>query len=504
MASVTLVFPHQLYQSHPAVEHGRDVMLIEEWLFFRQYAFHKQKIMFHRASMKFYSDYLEGQGYKVRYIDSSQDISDIRKLLPFIKEEGIDAVHYADTTDNWLEKRLAAGCAAEGLEKYTYESPNFLNTLEEANAFFDTKNSYFQTDFYINQRKRRNILLDQLQKPIGGKWSFDHENRLKIPKGEVVSQLSMPADNKYTREAMEYTGKFFAGNPGQAGAPFAQAGFYPVTFEDANAWLDDFFEGRFYKFGIYQDAMMEHQHTLYHGVLTPMLNTGLLDPAHIIRKASDAAVEGKVNMNTAEGFIRQVLGWREFVRIVYEREGSRQRTTNHWGFSRSIPAAFYTGTTGIVPVDAVIRGMLRSGYSHHIERLMVLGNFFLLCEFDPDEVYRWFMEMYVDAYDWVMVPNVYGMSQFADGGLMSTKPYISGSNYLFKMGDWKKMKPVGEILPWHDTWDALFWRFMHVHRDLMARNPRLAMLLKTFDKMPAEKRDHYIRTAERYLEKLDK
>ncbi len=190
------------------------------------------------------------------------------------------------------------------------------------------------------------------------------------------------------------------------------------------------------------------------------------------------------------------MGWREFIHIVYEREGVKQRTKNYWGFKRKIPAAFWKGTTGISPVDVVIKKVLATGYTHHIERLMVMGNFFLLCEFDPDEVYRWFMEMYIDAYDWVMVPNTYGMTQFADGGLMTTKPYISGSNYLLKMGDWKKG-------PWQETWDALFWRFMHVHRDFFTSNPRLGMLVKTFDKMLKEKQQLHLNNAETFLKTLD-
>jgi deoxyribodipyrimidine photolyase-related protein len=209
------------------------------------------------------------------------------------------------------------------------------------------------------------------------------------------------------------------------------------------------------------------------------------------------AAKKNIPLNSLEGFIRQIVGWREFIRIVYEREGSKQRTKNYWGLERKIPTIFWTGETGITPVDNVIKKALKTGYSHHIERLMVMGNFMLLCEFNPDEVYRWFMEMYVDAYDWVMVPNVYGMTQFADGGLMTTKPYISGSNYLLKMSDYAKG-------PWTEVWDGLFWRFMHVHRDFFLKNPRLGMLVKTFDKMPEEKRNNHIAIAETYLENLDK
>jgi deoxyribodipyrimidine photolyase-related protein len=181
--------------------------------------------------------------------------------------------------------------------------------------------------------------------------------------------------------------------------------------------------------------------------------------------------------------------------MVYEQAGRKQRTSNFWNFKRKIPSSFYDGTTGIIPIDITIKKVLKTGYCHHIERLMVLGNFMLLCEFDPDEVYKWFMEMFIDAYDWVMVPNVYGMTQFADGGLMTTKPYISGSNYLMKMSDYEKGA-------WQKIWDALFWRFMHVHRDFFGTNPRLGMLVKTFDKMSEEKRNAHLETASTYLNSL--
>lgn len=162
---------------------------------------------------------------------------------------------------------------------------------------------------------------------------------------------------------------------------------------------------------------------------------------------------------------------------------------------KKIPDDFWKGSTGIDPVDTVIKKVLKTGYCHHIERLMVIGNFLLLCEFNPDEVYRWFMEMFIDAYDWVMVPNVYGMSQFADGGLMSTKPYISGSNYLIKMGNFKK----GD---WQIIWDGLFWRFLDKHRDFFLSNPRMKVLIKSFDNMPAEKKNALLKVAEEYLIQL--
>jgi deoxyribodipyrimidine photolyase-related protein len=250
------------------------------------------------------------------------------------------------------------------------------------------------------------------------------------------------------------------------------------------------------KFGIYEDAIVAKADYLHHSVISPLVNIGLLNPQQVVDRVLELAPKYNIPLNSLEGFIRQIIGWREFIRIVYEREGTKQRTSNYWGFSRKIPPSFWNGTTGIEPIDQTIQKLLKTSYSHHIERLMILGNFMLLCEFDPDEVHRWFMEMYIDAYDWVMVPNVYGMTQFADGGLMTTKPYISGSNYLIKMSDYKKGK-------WCEVWDGLFWRFMHVHRDFFSKNPRLGMLLKTWDKMSEEKRAIHLNNVDNFLTAID-
>jgi deoxyribodipyrimidine photolyase-related protein len=250
------------------------------------------------------------------------------------------------------------------------------------------------------------------------------------------------------------------------------------------------------EFGVYEDAIVADNSILHHSVLTPMLNVGLITPKEIIEACLVYAEENDVPLNSTEGFVRQIIGWREFIRGMYEARGSEERTTNFWKFKKKIPASFYDGTTGIPPIDQTIKKVLKTGYCNHIERLMVLGNFMMLCEFDPDEVYRWFMELFIDSYDWVMVTNVYGMSQFADGGLMATKPYISGSNYLMKMSDYKK----GE---WQTVWDGLFWRFMDTHRDFFLSNPRLGMLVHMFDKMPIEKQQEHRENGGLYMASLE-
>jgi deoxyribodipyrimidine photolyase-related protein len=495
--AVTLIFPHQLFEDHPAVKASRAVYLVEETLFFNQYNFNKKKLVLHRASMQAYADHLRSKGVIVNYIEATDALCDIRKLVPHLGGQGVLTIHYADVADEWLEKRLDHRCAGHNIALANYKSPNWLNDDSEVADFFDKKRTYFQTDFYIAQRKQRNILIENNDKPIGGKWTYDSDNRLKFPKKEVVPILEVPADNPYVQQATEWVNKHYPHNYGNTLSPFGNlSSFYPVNYKDAQQWLDNFLEQRFYNFGIYEDAMVGSEHFLYHSVLTPMLNIGLLTPQQIIDKAIDFAADRDIPLNSLEGFIRQVMGWREFIHIVYQRENVVQRTKNYWGFTRKVPQSFWKGETGIVPVDTVIKKVLHTGYTHHIERLMVMGNFMLLCEFSPHDVYRWFMEMYIDAYDWVMVPNTYGMTQFADGGLMMTKPYISGSNYLMKMGDW----PKGS---WQEIWDALFWRFMHVHRNFFLSNPRLGMLVKTFDKMPAEKRNKHINTADDFLHQLD-
>ena len=472
MSAVSLIFPHQLFEKHLAISKDEPVFLIEEFLFFKHYNFHKQKLVFHRATMKAYQHSLKEKGYDVTYIEAKEKISDVRQLLPYLKKKGVLEIHYSDVTDNWLDSRILECAKKLEIKLIKHESQLFLLSSNKVAEYFQSKKRFFQTDFYTQQRKHFKILVDKELQPTGGKWTYDSENRLKYPKGKIPPPLTFPKPNEYWTEATDYVNQNFKSNYGEISNSF----IYPTTFTEISAWLKQFFSKRFAEFGDYEDALVNKENILHHSVLTPMLNVGLITPKEIIDQAIQFANKNNVPLNSLEGFIRQILGWREFIRGVYEHKGTQERTTNYWKFKRKIPKSFWNATTGIPPIDDTIKKVLATGYCHHIERLMVLGNFMLLCEFDPDEVYKWFMELFIDAYDWVMVPNVYGMSQFADGGLMATKPYISGINYLMKMSDYDK----GD---WQATWDGLFWRFMHVHRDFFLKNPRLGMLVKTFDKM---------------------
>ena len=491
--NIGIVFPHQLFENSILISNCHTIYLVEEWLFFNQYNFHKSKLIFHRASMKFYEAHLLSLKINVVYIESNNELSDVRKLISFLFSEGHLEVAYIDTTDNWLEQRIAKASASVNMVCNKIETPMFLNTSEFNFEFFKNRKRMFQTDFYKHQRVLRNVLIENEKDPVGGKWTFDDENRLKYPKGKTPPKSERLPQNPYYSEAVQYIEKHFPNNYGNANPSI----IYPTTFEESRNWLNEFFETRFLEFGAYEDAIVVNETILHHSVLTPMMNVGLLTPEYILNETIKYAKYHEIPMNSFEGFMRQIMGWREFIRAVYELRGSEERTKNYWQFNRKIPQSFWNGTTGIEPIDLTIKTVLETGYCHHIERLMVLGNFMLLCEFDPDEVYRWFMEMFIDSYDWVMVPNVYGMSQFADGGIMSTKPYISGSNYLMKMSNY----PKGD---WQQIWDGLFWRFMHVHREFFLKNPRLGMLIKSFDKMDASKKNLHLENADKYLEQLDK
>ncbi|RCW91274.1 cryptochrome/photolyase family protein [Winogradskyella arenosi] len=484
-----LIFPHQLFKTSEILELDHPVYLIEAFLFFKQYKFHKQKIAFHRASMKAYAAFLKEKGKSVTYIEATSERCDVRALLPQLIEEGIKEFHIIDPTDNWLEQRLRK--AAEKASITWYNNPLFINSKADLEHFFKpSKKSFFQTTFYKQQRKKHDLLMVG-KEPEGGKWSYDSENRKKYPKDKTPPSIKFPDSTAFHKEAKTYVNTHFKEHYGQ----LTDFSLYPIDFTTCEAWLDQFLEQRFHEFGVYEDAIVKEAHFLNHSLLSPLINVGLLKPQDVIDKAIDYAKTNHIPLNSTEGFVRQIVGWREFIRGIYELKGNEERTKNFWNFNRKIPDSFYKGTTGIPPIDDLIKKILKTGYAHHIERLMLLGNFMLLCEFDPDEVYQWFMELFVDAYDWVMVPNVYGMALFADGGLMATKPYISSSNYISKMSNYPKAD-------WQPIWDGLFWRFIDKQRAFFLNNPRLGMLISTFDKMSPEKKEQHLDTAECFIDAL--
>jgi deoxyribodipyrimidine photolyase-related protein len=266
----------------------------------------------------------------------------------------------------------------------------------------------------------------------------------------------------------------------------------PLTRQEALKNLDNFISLKFENFGSYEDAILIEDNFLFHSALSPSLNLGLITPKEIINKILKYIDYNDIPLNSVEGFIRQIIGWREFIRGVYQVKGDQQEKGNFFNFSNKVSNSWYSGTTGIPPLDDAINFSNLYGYTHHINRLMIISNIMTLSEINPKEAYKWFMEMFIDSSDWVMVPNVYGMGTYADGGIFSTKPYICGSNYILKMSNYKK----GD---WCDIVDGLYWRFVDKHLNKIKNNHRLSFMKNTLQKMNVDRKEMIFKKAEDFI-----
>ena len=495
--NAVLIFPHQLFAEHPGLAGNPDlVVLSEDPLFFgdQRYPlrFHRQKLLLHRASMQYYAERIDSQGLEVQYHAFAAGDSGTETVIAGLKKQGVELVTVCDVADYILARRLSSACDKHSITLHWVPGPGFINTDQQNAEYRSTKKRWYMADFYKWQRRRLGILIDSDDQPQGGKWSFDEDNRKKIPKKALgtLPALTFAPATEHSRKAEASLDKHHPDPIGTDGPLL-----YPSTHEQAEAWLAEFLTIRFSQFGPYEDAIVEDQNWLYHSVLTPALNIGLLTPQQVVDRSLQHAQDHDIPIASVEGFIRQVIGWREFMRATYQDIGVTMRNGNHWKHHHPMPDAFYCASTGVLPVDNAIQRVLNTGYCHHIERLMVLGGFMFLCEIDPEHIYRWFMELFIDSYDWVMVPNVYAMSQNADGGLITTKPYFSGSNYVRKMSHY----PSGA---WCEIWDALYWRWIFKHSKALAKNPRWAMMVRNAEKMDDGRRKSLKKKANDYLKQL--
>ncbi len=495
MKQISIIFPNQLFKSSPLLKYSCDILMIEDSLFwgndkYFQFQNHINKIIFLKASMYSYKEYLEKSGHKVIYAPNQKNFSTKDYLLKYLKHN-YQIFNVIKPHDYLIERRLNRFVKEKKLEINYLDSPMFLTEIKLIKKFKNNSKKPLMGRFYEDQRRSQNILINDDGSPFGGKWSFDELNRKKIPKNIDIPKINKLSKNKIVLESEKSILKSdikFLGS--------SQYFFYPINFKEANDWLNNFLEERFFLFGDYEDAICKKDSFLWHSLLAMLLNVGLLTPKDVIDKAISFSKQNNIPLNSLEGFIRQIIGWREFINLTYEKYGVKMRTSNFWNFeNKKMPNSFYDGTTGIEPVDNVIKNILKFGYCHHIERLMVLGNFMLLCRIHPDEVYKWFMEMFIDSYDWVMVPNVYGMSQFSDGGIFSTKPYISGSNYIKKMSNYKNEN-------WCIVWDGLFWKFISDNKAYFSKQYRLSMLTRNLNKMKPEKLINHFEVANKFLNEL--
>jgi deoxyribodipyrimidine photolyase-related protein len=482
---IFLLFPTHLFSNIDNLK-NKKVYLIEEPRFFTDFKFHKLKLAYHRATMKKYYDFLVSKKINCTYIEFS-------KTPQFYKELKTENIYIYNPSDHNLTKKIIKLFPKIKIE----ESYNFLVTekliTENKNLFYSEKTKkYNHQNFYKWQRIRLNILVDSNQKPIGGKWSFDEENRKKIPKDEKIPSHSTSnlKNDPYVKEAIEYVMHYFPKNYGSM-----DNFVYPIDHETSKKALVYFLKNKFELFGIYEDAETDRDPFLFHSVLSPMMNIGLLTDNEVLEETHKYL--NKVPINSYEGFIRQVIGWRNYIYTIYLFEGNKMRKQNFLNHNNKLnEKIMWTGKTDLEPIDTIIRKIVDYSYAHHIERLMYLGNYLLLCQINPTDVYKIFMEWTIDAYDWVMVPNIYGMTQFADEGTMMSRPYFSSSNYILKMSDHKKG-------PWCDTFDALYYNFINTHEDYLSKNYAASRQVAFWRKKTPEEKKKLLEQAKEYLKKIN-
>jgi len=471
------LFPTEYYDLNETIFMCEDLSLCTH------FKYHKHKIILFLSGMRNYAKELIDKKASLEYFELEQN-DFFTNLRSVIKKKKILSITIYEVEDKFFEEKIIEFCSHLKIKLVTRQSPMFLNSRIDFKEYSKSVNKPFMKSFYENWRKKSGILMED-GKPLGGKFSFDSENRKKIPKKHKININKLKNTNDpITNLVIKLVDKSFPDHPGDT-----KNFWLAVTRVEVLDRFDTFLKERFELFGDYEDAIDKRDPFLYHSVLSPYINMGLITPNEIIKIVE----KSNVSLNSKEGFIRQIAGWREFMRGIYQEYGHLQEDSNFFDHKRSLSRDWYNGTTGIEPLDDAIKKVNELGYCHHIERLMIISNMMLLCEIHPKEVYQWFMEMFVDSSDWVMVPNVYGMSQFSDGGIFATKPYISGSNYIIKMSHYKKDD-------WCDIMDGLYWGFIHKKRKFFEGNYRMKMMVNLLDKMNDEKKRKIFKAAKTFLE----
>ena len=451
---------------------------------------HKSKIALFFSAMRSYRDQLKNNSYKVIYYDANNNFSTsyFDKLLDIVKSNKIEKIEIYEIEDKPFERDFLDFCKTNNIEITFLPSPMFIDSRGSFKHFLGDKKFHLQANYYKQMRKKKKLLLED-NKPIGGRWSFDEDNRKKLPSGYEIPKLPIIKPYKEFSEISNVININFSNHPGELHS------WMPHSYEQIVEWLEIFFKERFNEFGHYEDAIDKDEHFINHSVLSSSLNLGLITPKEVIDKSIDYAEKNDIPLNSLEGFIRQIIGWREFIRGIYQNYGDQMVKSNYWNHKNKLTAAWYDGSTGIEPLDEAIKGAIKYGYTHHINRLMILSNIMNLCNIDPNEIYKWFMEMFIDSSDWVMVPNVYGMGTFADGGIFATKPYICGSSYILRMSNFKK----GD---WCDIVDGLYWKFIEEKKDFFITNPRLSLMIRALEKLNPDRKKHIFECANNFINKV--
>lgn len=464
---------------------------------------HKAKIAFILSAMRHHAEALRDAGWTVDYVtlddpdNAGSFTGEVARATERHDPERIVVTEagewrVATMLDQWADKF--------DLPVELRPDTRFIASRREFEDWAEGRKSLTMEYFYREMRRKTGLLMNGGD-PEGGKWNYDKENRKPAERDLMMPKPLAFEPDAITREVLDLVANRFADHPGSLAA-FDWA----VTRADAEKQASHFFDHALERFGDYQDAMLTGERHVYHSLLSPYLNAGLLDPLDLCREAEKRYRAGKAPLNSVEGYIRQIIGWREYVRGIYWREGPDYVTRNFLNATRPLPGFYWTGETDMHCLSEAIGQTLETAHAHHIQRLMVTGNFALLIGADPAEVHRWYLEIYADAYEWVELPNTLGMSQFADGGLLGSKPYASSGSYIDRMSDYcascrydVKQRTGDQACPFN----ALYWDFLARNRDRLGGNHRLAMIYRSWDRMDDAIRTELRAQAMRFLQRLD-
>lgn len=436
-----VLFPNQLFKKKYLPKNIKKIYLIEEPIYFgyreKYYNFNKLKLVLHRSSMKYYYDYLN-KSYNVEYIEFNE------VDYKMFKNKDITMFYYYDYE---LDKKL------KNINIKYIDTPNQVIKDEDFNEYNKQNKKRFRHDHFYNFIKSKLKILENIK-------SQDVYNRNPLPKDhkKINNPKINKDDNEYIKEGKIYVEKHFPNNYGNV-----EDFIYPISHKSSEKWFNNFLKNKFEYYGDYQDSIHNEDIFVYHSIISPMLNIGLLDPLEIVNKVKiEYNKNKKIKLNDYEGFIRQIIGWRTYQLLIYKFKYNEIINSNIFNNNNKISKSFYDGTTNIPIIDFFIKSAFKYGYLHHIVRLMIISNFMNLCNIRPDDIYKWFMEFSVDSYDWVMICNVYSMGLWSDGGLAMSKPYISTSNYIMKLSNFKK----GE---WNKKWDNLFYNFLYKNKEIIKK-----------------------------------
>ncbi len=463
---------------------------------------HQLKIAFIFSAMRHFADELRAQSFHVIYTsledtdNTHSFVGEITRYHQLLKPQQIIITEPSE----WRVLDMMKGLQEIiDCPVYVRKDDRFYCDHEEFNHFAQGRKQLRMEHFYQKMRKKHNVLMDG-NKPVGGAWNYDSQNRKSLPKNIKLPEPTQFSVNSVTQSVLDLVSKRFNDHPGNT-THF----YFAVTRKQAQQVLEEFISQRLPLFGDYQDTMSIKSPWLFHSHISFYLNVGLLLPREVIHAVESAYASATVPLNAAEGFIRQVLGWREFIRGIYWHMMPEYEHSNYFNHQRPLPDCFWTAKTKMNCLAQCFQNTLDNAYAHHIQRLMVIGNFSLLAGLDPKEVQAWYLAIYADAFEWVEMPNVIGMILHADGGYLASKPYIASGNYINKMSDYcqncefsVKEKTGPQACPFN----YLYWFFLDKHKEKLSHNPRLTFAYKNLNNMSDDKLDAIKQSAEGFLQTL--